>query len=141
MIPLPNYPLPSTIYHYHLPLPTGLQNEATFILNTLHTCTHSKHNSETCLAKNGKRALEFNSFGTMPEDPNRFLNTERARFARRTGLASLAAQHIAAHSYEFLTIPTNSAGEPSNALEAEGARFARRAASPRLALLRCIELC
>ena len=47
MIPLPNYPLPYTIYHYHLPLPTDLQNEAAFILNTLHTCTHSKQYSET----------------------------------------------------------------------------------------------
>ena len=63
----------------------------------------------------------------IPTDPNRFLNTEGGRFARRTGLASLAAQQILANSYTFLQLPANSPGEPSKALEAEGARFARRA--------------
>ena len=57
--------------------------------DTLHTCTHSKHNSETCLTKNGKRALEFNSFGTMPEDPNTLQQIPTDSLTLK-GLASLA---------------------------------------------------
>ena len=57
--------------------------------DTLHICTHSKRILKTCLTKNGKRALEFNSFGTMPEDPNTFQQIPTDSLTLK-GLASLA---------------------------------------------------
>ena len=45
--------------------------------------------AKTSLTKNGKRALELNSFGTMPEDRNTFQQIPTDSLALK-GLASLA---------------------------------------------------